>query len=253
MHNDWLTIPKSTVRVGFDAQDLDRLTSMYPLLGPEWYAECPSLEVDVDEFQIARYPVTCRDFCHFLNSTRNGIENGVPWFWEDSPYSLISLTSGSYMPHRGAELHPVTGISICGARAYAEFSSARLPTAFEWERAAKNRAQPLWPWGDRGPEDRCNHWEANPANRLNVMADLNDGRGTTPVDFFEPNELGVFDMLGNVWEWCEGNRDDDRAAALKGGSWNDILPIVTLPSFAHSVPPHYKLTYTFGLRLARGI
>ncbi len=252
MDVEWITIPKSRANTGFTERDLERLAELYPVLGPEWYAPCACSEVDIEAFQIAKYPVTWQDFCSFLNCSGNNAVDGMPWFWEESPYSLILKSSDSYKVRTGADLHPVTGVSVDGARAYAEFASARLPTKSEWECAARDQTMTLWPWGDCPPGDQCNHWEAEPVGRVDVMINLNDGRGTTPVDVFEPNRLGIFDMLGNVWEWCDTGRSDG-SAVLKGGCWNDILPIVTLPGFEHSVPRHYRITYTFGLRLARSL
>jgi formylglycine-generating enzyme required for sulfatase activity len=116
---------------------------------------------------------------------------GVPYVTEDNAGLLRE--AGGTRPTAGADDLPVVGVSWQGAIAYGRWLSSqtgrdyRLPTEAEWERAARAGSAGTWPWG-----------EAAPAGQLNCGGA--DGR-LAAVGSYAANAYGVFDLLGNAWEW----------------------------------------------------
>jgi len=167
-------------------------------------------QVKLPPFLIDKYEVTNEDYLGFVVATNRE----PPPYWDRG------------RPPKGRERHPVVFITWADAEAYASWSGKRLPTAEEWEVAARGPDKREFPWGnvflekeDRFPCNCLEYWQVNKSL----------SPGTTPVDekTFDNGEsaFGVYGMGGNVWEWtstaapAKGTRPPGEFRILKGGSF----------------------------------
>lgn len=141
---------------------------------------------------------------------------GTPW-WRRVDGACWSAPEGPGSSAASRPDYPVVHVSWTDAAAFATWAGGRLPTEAEWEHAAKggdDRAR--FPWGAEEPDDRsagiCNIWQGDFPHR-NTGAD--GFVGTAPVDAYRPNGFGLFNMCGNVWEWCA---DAFRVRSLSGAA-----------------------------------
>ena len=203
-------------------------TSFYP-------EEAPIHTATVGPFAIERHPVTNAQFAAFVADTgyltvaerpldpalypgvaeadllpgalvfwpTTGPVNLDDWrqWWDWAPGAHWRRPFGAGSDINGKDDHPVVQIAYPDAGAYAAWAGRRLPTEAEWEYAARGGRSSVSAWGDEvapGGVLMANTWQGRFPYR-------NDGAlgwtGTSPVGTFPPNEFGLVDMIGNVWEW----------------------------------------------------
>lgn len=125
--------------------------------------------------------------------------------------------SGPSSDIRGKENHPVVHIAYEDALAYCEWAGRRLPTEAEWERAARgNQEARLFTWGDDSAIlfKMANTWEGEfPVNNTQI-----DGfEFRAEVKSYPPNDFGLYDMAGNVWEWTNDWYNTNYYKEMKAG------------------------------------
>ena len=190
--------------------------------------ETPSRIVWVDEFQIAKFPVTNLEFLVFIDET-NFITEAESFGWSyvfngfisetnsvklveggisPTPWWLAVEGANWFTPYGNSQSienildHPVVHVSFNDARAYCDWAKLKLPTEAQWEKASRGTFKgKLYPWGDEFVgigKHNSNTWQGE----FPSYNSLEDGHfGTSPVTSFLPNDFGLFDTIGNVWEW----------------------------------------------------
>ncbi len=193
--------------------------------------------------------------------------NGVYGAWKDQ-------SGDAYTPTTNKEQHAVTRVSWEDARKFCAWLSQkegktyRLPTDEEWSLAVglghvekkpkgttpamlSGKDKTHFPWGDDfppEPRDKVGNYsdasrKANaPTGAAKYFEDYDDGFPTTaPVMSFKPNKLGLYDMGGNVWEWCEDWFDaSEKDRVLRGSCWRDCGDTALLSSARYHGPPGYR-------------
>lgn len=159
--------------------------------------EQPVHTVYVDAFYMDVHEVTVGQYYQFTRAT------GHP------------APSYSLSPFSPMDQHPMVYVSWHDAMAYAKWAGKRLPTEAEWEKAARGGyIGQKYPWGN-GPPDgtQCNFADKSGANSgswENWDKSADDGYVyTAPVGSYPPNGYGLYDMAGNVWEWCFDAYDEN--------------------------------------------
>ena len=179
--------------------------------------------MNMKSFWIDKYPVTNKQFKQFLEST-----NYHP---TDNLNFLRDWKNGMYP--QGWDNKPVTWVSLEDARAYAEWAGKRLPHEWEWQYAAQGTTGNVYPWG--------NTWDSS---AVPVPDKGHTLRGPDQVDSHPlgASPFGVFDLVGNVWQWTDEFIDEHtRAAILKGGNYYQPQGSIWYFPEAYKLEEHGKL------------
>ncbi len=214
--SNFVAIPAGGFRLGAD-------DSFYPTDG-----ENPSRSVWLDEFKISQFSVTNLEFAAFVEATSYkteaeiygwsyvfngfidettaskqvaGVAASAPW-WLAIEGAFWFKPYGNSQTVEGFLNHPVVHVTHNDSLEFCKWSGYKLPTEAQWEKASRGGLEAkLYPWGDdllNGGEHQTNIWQGE-FPRLNTK---DDGySGTAPVNSYAPNGFGIYNTVGNIWEW----------------------------------------------------
>ncbi|KAA8578529.1 hypothetical protein FQN60_000653 [Etheostoma spectabile] len=214
--------------------------------------EGPTKEVELQPFEIDKYPVTNGDFRDFVRAQKYKTEAetfGWSFVFQDFvseelkskvtqrievglatnicslvvAYRTGVLETGPGSSIRERLSFPVVQVSWNDAQAFCRGKGKRLPTEEEWEWAARGGLQGrTYPWGNKFQANRTNLWQGSFPDEDTAE----DGyHGVSPVTAFPPqNSYGLYDMMGNTWEWTSTPFPAAQPTyVLRGGSWIDTV------------------------------
>ena len=242
----------ASTMVGMDGAEMVLIPAGEFLMGsPEDEGEDgehPQHTVFVDAFYMDKYEVTNGQYKQFIDATGHK----APEYWDNEAYN---------QPNQ-----PVVGVSWDDAKAYCQWAGKRLPTEAEWEKAARGGSVgKKYPWGDSITHDDANYYGTGGRDTWNRPS---------PVGSFAPNGYGLYDMAGNVWEWCADWFDSGyyaksskqnptgpssqeyldadqkkgwRQRVLRGGSWPNS-PYYLRTAYRFSFNPAYGDYFFVGFR-----
>ncbi len=244
-------IPKKS-----ESHDIDPIqTEMVVLPGGEYYRgtdeggrdERPKHFVILSSFAMDVHPITNEQFVRFLEAMggeKDANNNDIIRLRE----SRVKRATGKLIIESGYAKHPVVGVTWYGAIAYAKWVGKRLPTEAEWEIAARSGLPDIvYPTGDDIERSQANFFSSD----------------TVGVMSYPPNQFGLYDMAGNVYEWCQDWYDytyyeasaqepDDPEGphqgvyrVLRGGCWKSLKDDLRCSNRHRNNPGTVNRTYGF--------
>lgn len=200
--------------------------------------EGPVVEVGLEGFDIDRHEVTNAQFERFVEATGyvTDAERAAELGFESNGSAVFTKSSWTFVPGanwrhpdgprstiENRDREPVVQVSFDDAQAYAEWAGRKLPSEAQWEYAARAGLNGTeYAWGDeltKGGAHRANTWQGLFPS-VNTIADGFAGRA--PVGCFPADDYGLYDMIGNVWEWtAEPYYTKHRTDNVEGGDGFD--------------------------------
>ena len=210
----------------------------------------PVHTVELDSFYMDAYPVTVGQFKQFVEESGYNYTSKIV---DEDGYNYSRDNWMNVARYSPSDDHPMVYVNWSDAAAYATWAGKRLPTEAEWEYAARGGlAGKRYPWG--------NEISAKNANYAGM-------KGSARVGSYSPNAYGLYDMAGNVWEWCADWHDKDYYAqsplknpqgsddgyyrVARGGSWRHDAQTLRVAARNHDSPT--ANSYCVGFRCVRDL
>jgi formylglycine-generating enzyme required for sulfatase activity len=211
-------------------------------------------QVELGDYQIDTFEVTVRNYAACVeagacDATRMGGFVG----WKNDEWMYCNWGKA------GKDEHPINCVSWEQADTYCSWAGKRLPSAAEWEKAARGTDKRAYPWGDEMIS--CEYAVTNETAKA---TDKGCGENTTQPVGSKPKGVspyGVHDIVGNVWEWTADRyvpppgakdvRDNERVG--KGGCWGSGNPWNSRISWSHHYPADYRSNIRLGFRCAADV
>ena len=231
--------------------------------------EKPAHKVKLDGFYLSKYEITNDQFCAFLNDIEanpGGSYYGFEYIQIGSKNCMITYKNEQFKVVKGKQNHPVVEVTWYGAKAFCHWANGRLPTEAEWEYASRG--------GNQGEE-----YYFSGSDTIDQVAwykhnyYTGEGKkfvyreGTVEVGLKQPNTLGIYDMSGNVWEFCNDwytedyykNSPTDNPSGpsfsnyrvKRGGSYKEEAPACRVSARKGPLPGYSKVD--IGFRLCRDV
>lgn len=252
---DMVRVPGGTFEMGIAKEDLKTLVEMgrnVPHMSEghamRWFGdEIPKHPVTIKPFFMDKYEVSNKQFVQFVRETNY-------------------KTEGKWQQYAGKDRqdHPVINVSWNDASAFASWAGKRLPFEAEWEYAARGGKNVKWfPWGN-SPDSSCANYRHQGESFWEGVIRLLGGRkmNTQTVGSYKPNGYGLYDMCGNVSEWCE---DDHKSypggtqpqwvytgKVVRDGNWESPNPVFVRLNNRNGFAPGYFKRH-LGFRCAKSI
>jgi sulfatase modifying factor 1 len=222
---EWVEIPAGTFMMGSPPGELNRKSNEI------------QHQVTLSSFKMSKYEITFSQYDLFCEAT--GREKPYDEGW-------------------GRNNRPVIHVSWNDAKAFADWMGCRLPTEAEWEYACRAGTTTPFNTGDNLTASQANYNGNFPYNN-NIKGEFN--AKTLPVGSFLPNGWGLFDMHGNIWEWCSDWYSDYPATAqtnpegpvsgtfrvFRGGGWRNYAQLCRSAFRYNYFPDHHH--FNIGFRL----
>ncbi len=196
-------------------------------------------KIEMKSFQISKYEVTNAEYVSFLNAEKisfDGIYKGIQIINTSSEDLQIEYKNKKWKPKSGKENYPMVMVNYYGAEDFCEWIGGKLPTELEWTYAAK------------GGRKSRNYIYAG-SNNLDEVGwySRNCGGHSHEVGEKKPNELGIYDMSGNVWEWCLNDtlKSDEYFCVHMGGSWFPGEQPSQISAHYGNTPTHFSNSVGF--------
>jgi formylglycine-generating enzyme len=206
----------------------------YPIGGKD-HPINPRRKIKLSPFYISNTEVTNAEFAAFVKANQyitdaEKLKNAKVFYvglgefqWKEDTTAYWRFPNGKNQGGIEDKMnHPVTAISYRDVLKYCKWAKVRLPTLDEWEVACRAKATTRFFWGQKpeGVENYANIW----VNRTHKKVEVQDTHlYTSPVGSYQPNVWGLYDMYGNVFEFCEGVptalQKYTYLAYARGGSW----------------------------------